>query len=407
MSQPKHRKSRVEGVVSQFKRACHRGEYLIAMDLSTRLQDAQRRGQLPSVVAYNRIDGPGSSLDLREFQQALWTVPKVPVNAIDDGTQEWSRKLPRTVGITVDTGTRITAQPYEHQKIAVQSVEYNTNVQATSGEVPPVKGNWLLKIIDIFGLSGVKFVLRNIKAGTHSAGLGGSASATTGVCILANELAGRPFGPTQLVSLASRMEQDLGVSITGTQEQSNVVFGGVVDYVWFPWGIPGKPETGYGESLRSELIPSSAYEQLEKRMVIFHTGRSRSSTDVNSVWREALATPEGYKLHAKKPEVAYRFREGLRTRDWNQVLDSIREYRELRTALCGQYMAGAEQILSESEAGGCTAFPLGAGGGGGVLVFAVDPDSLRQIRRALSIAYIEVPFHIRARGHELLHLPLH
>lgn len=56
--------------------------------------------------------------------------------------------------------------------------------------------------------------------------------------LLANELAGRPFGPTQLVALASRMEQDLGVSITGTQEQSNVVFGGVTDYVWFPWGLP-------------------------------------------------------------------------------------------------------------------------------------------------------------------------
>ena len=123
----------------------------------------------------------------------------------------------------------------------------DTRTEAVAGDVPPTKANWLLKIIDIFGLSGVKFVLRNLKPGTHSAGLGGSATATTGVCILANELAGRPLGPRQLTSLASRMEHDLGVSITGTQEQSNVVFGGVTDYVWFPWGIPGQAGGGYGD----------------------------------------------------------------------------------------------------------------------------------------------------------------
>jgi len=378
------------------------------MDLSSRLRDAHQRGEPPSVVAYNRIDGPGSSLDLREFQQALWRVPDAALDIIADDTMEWTRKLPRTVGITVDTGTRIVAQPFEQGTIAVQSVDYDTIVQATAGEVPPTRDNWLVKIIDIFGLSGVKFVLSNLKSRTHSAGLGGSASAATGVCILANELAGRPFSSTQLVSLASRMEQDLGVSITGTQEQSNVVFGGVMDYVWFPWGIPGRPETGFGESLRSELIPSRDYGQLESRMGIFHTGRTRSSTDVNSVWKEALAKPEGYMLHAKKPEVAYQFREGLRTGNWNQVLDAIREYREIRTALCSQYMAGAEQMLDEAESRGCTVFPLGAGGGGAVLVFGVDPDSVMDLRKRLEACdYHEIPFNIRAKGHDLFHLPLH
>jgi galactokinase/mevalonate kinase-like predicted kinase len=378
------------------------------MDLSSRLRDAHQRGEPPSVVAYNRIDGPGSSLDLREFQQALWRVPDAALDIIADDTMEWTRKLPRTVGITVDTGTRIVAEPYEQRRIAVQSLDYNTNVQATSGEVTPNRDNWLLKVLDIFGLSGVKFVLSNIKSSTHSAGLGGSASATTGVCILANELAGRPFSSTQLVSLASRMEQDLGVSITGTQEQSNVVFGGVMDYVWFPWGIPGRPETGYGESLRSELISPRDYGQMESRMAIFHTGRTRSSTDVNSVWKEALATPEGYMLHVKKPAIAHQFREGLRTGNWNQVLESIREYREIRTALCCQYMAGAEQMLAEAEARGCTVFPLGAGGGGAVLVFGVDPDSLMDLRKRLTVCdYQDVPFKIRAKGHDLFHLPLH
>lgn len=370
------------------------------------LEKASKRNALPSVIAYNRIDGPGSSLDLREFQQALWYLPHMPNDIQADPAMEWTRKLPRTIGITIDIGTRIEAHPFNQDLIGVRSVEYGSEAIGKPGEVVPTKENWLLKILDLFGLSGVMFVLQNLRAGTQSAGLGGSATAMTGVCILANELAGRPFSQTQLISMASRMEQDLGVSITGTQEQSNVVFGGVTDYIWFPWGIPGRPETSYGGSLRVELIPPEEYPELERRMAIFHSGHIRPSTDVNSVWRKALSTSEGYELHMKKPEIAYQFREGLRLRKWDQVLESIRRYRKIRTDLCPEYMNGAREILGRAEAKGCTAFPLGAGGGGGILIFSVEPESLQALREELRNIYREIPFRIKAKGHELINLPI-
>lgn len=370
------------------------------------LEEASKRAALPSVIAYNRIDGPGSSLDLREFQQAFWCLPHIPMDMQADPAMEWTRKLPRTIGITIDTGTRIEARPFNPDLIGVRSMEYGTEVVAKPGEVTPTKENWLLKILDVFSLSGVVFVLQNLRAGTQSAGLGGSATAITGVCILSNELAGRPLSEIQLISMASRMEQDLGVSITGTQEQSNVVFGGVIDYIWFPWGIPGCPETSYGESLRFELILPEDYRELEKRMAIFHSGHIRPSTDVNSVWRNALSTLEGYRLHMKKPEIAYQFREALRLRKWDQVLQSIRRYRKIRTILCPEYMNGAKEILGRAEAKRCTAFPLGAGGGGGILIFSVEPESLQVLRDDLRNIYREIPFTIKARGHELINLPL-
>jgi D-glycero-alpha-D-manno-heptose-7-phosphate kinase len=370
------------------------------------LEKAANRRTLPSVIAYNRIDGPGSSLDLREFQQALWRFPDIPKDIHEDSAMKWTRNLPRTVGITIDIGTRIEARPFNPNLIGVRSVEYGTEITAKPDEVLPTKENWLLKIISVFNLAGVMFVLQNLRTGTQSAGLGGSATAAIGVCILANELAGRPMSQTQLISMASRMEQDLGVSITGTQEQSNVIFGGVTDYVWFPWGIPGNPESGYGESIRTELIPPEDYAELEQRMAIFHTGHPRPSTDVNSIWREALLKPEGYKLHAKKPEIAYQFREGLRLRKWEKVIDSIRKYRDIRTTLCPDYLNGAKEILGRAEAKGCTAFPLGAGGGGGVLVFSVEPESLQELKEDLRNIYREIPFNIKAKGHNLINLPI-
>lgn len=370
------------------------------------LEAASKRNALPSVIAYNRIDGPGSSLDLREFQQALWSMPVMPPDIREDSTAQWSRTLPRTVGITINTGTRIEAHPFDPDLIGVKSVDYNLEVKAKPGTVPPTRDNWLLKILELFGLVGVRFVLQNLQEGTKSAGLGGSATATTGVCILANELAGRPFSPIQLISLASRMEQDLGVSITGTQEQSNVVFGGVKDYIWFPWGIPGEPETNYGTSIRTELIYEKAYKELKERTAIFNTGE-RDSMDVNSVWCEKLATPEGYELHAQKLNIAYMFREGLRLRKWDQVADSIREYREIRTELCSDYMAGADEMTKCAEANGCQTFPLGAGGGGGVLVFSPEPKSLQKLREELKLEDCpEISFEIKPKGHELINLPV-
>jgi len=272
----------------------------MSIQLHDSLQVAEEKKALPTVLAYNRIDGPGSSLDLSEFQEALWRLPNIPEQ--DDPARKWTENLPRTVGITIDTGTRIEAHPFHPDMIGVKSVEYETEVTAIPGEVAPVRENWLLKIMEIFNLSGVKFVLENLREGIQSSGLGGSSTATIGVCILANELAGQPFSKIQLISLASRIEQGFGVSITGTQEQSNVMYGGVTDYVWFPWGKPGLADTGYGHSLRYRLLPPEDYPLLEERMAIFHTGKPRFSSEVNLAWRKALLTGEGYSLHSQKME---------------------------------------------------------------------------------------------------------
>jgi galactokinase/mevalonate kinase-like predicted kinase len=376
--------------------------------MSTELHDALKIAEkgkaLPKVTAYNRIDGPGSSLDLSEFQEAFWKLPDIPDT--DDPAQKWTCKLPRTVGITIDTGTKIEAHPYDPDLIGVRSVEYKTEVVASPGEVTPVKENWLLKILEIFDLSGVMFVLQNLREGIQSSGLGGSSTATIGVCILANELAGRPFSKIQLISLASRIEQGFGVSITGTQEQSNVIFGGVTDYVWFPWGMPGLPGTGYGESLRYELIPPEDYGFLEERTAIFHSGHPRLSSEVNLAWRNALLTKRGYKLHSQKMKVAYEFREGLRLQKWQHVLESIDKYREIRTNLCEGYMESSRDLLERAKSFNSTAFPMGAGGGGGVLLFSPEPESLEELREDLKGVYREISFKIRSKGHEISNVDL-
>jgi galactokinase/mevalonate kinase-like predicted kinase len=153
--------------------------------------------------------------------------------------------------------------------------------------------------------------------------------------------------------------------------------------------------------MRFELITPHDYSKLEKRMAIFHSGCPRLSTEVNIAWRNALRAEEGYKHHFKKMEVAYRFREGLRLQKWSHVLDSMVKYREIRTKLCRDYMEGSMDLLERAESHNCTAFPLGAGGGGGVLLFSPDPESLESLRGDLQGIYREIPFKIRSKGYEI------
>jgi D-glycero-alpha-D-manno-heptose-7-phosphate kinase len=377
-----------------------------ANDLSALLEGARVEGRVPALRGYHRIDGPGSSLDLREFQQALWVTPPAGYLTDPDAAAVWSRKAPRTVALTIDTGTLVQAHPFEPGAIAVESVEYTTIATGRPGSIPPTRENWLLKIVEAFGLSGVRFVLRNLVDGTRSSGLGGSATATTGVAMLANALAGSPLSKTQIVGMASRMETELGVSLTGTQEQSNVAFGGVVDYVWFPWGKPGEPGTGYGSSVRTTLVDTTDYHEVESRMSILHTGRERASSLTNAAWVEALSDTAGQMQLERKVESAYRYREGLRLRDWASVTTAIEDYRDARTTLCEDYMTGAAEMHRAARDSGGAVFPLGAGGGGGVLIFHEDPQQLARLTATLRDSFREIPVRLRGTGHDFENLPI-
>jgi len=103
-------------------------------------------------------------------------------------------------------------------------------------------------------------------------------------------------------------------------------------------------------------------------------------------------------------KVAYNFREGLRLKKWDHVLNSIDEYRKIRTKLCEGYMEESRDILEYAQSNNCTAFPLGAGGGGGVLLFSPEPEFLEKLREDLKGLYREIPFKIRSKGHEIINI---
>ena len=372
-------------------------------DLSSRLTEAVEAGTPPTIVAHHRIDGPGATLDMRDFQQGLWTAPEWPDDPAADVTAAWSDGLPRTVCLTIDTGTRVVAKPFDPGMLRVCSVDNGSEVTARAGVVAAHEGNWLVKAMDAFGLSGVTFELESLRSGLLSAGLGGSATAMTAVCLLANRLAGEPMDEYQIVTLAARLENDLGRSLTGTQEQSNVVWGGVRDYLWLPWGMPGELRQGLGTSIQQVLLSGQAYSEVEARMMLVHTGKTRFSSTVNAEWVEQLRSETAFPQLTELPGWTYEYREGLRTLDWLRVMASLRGFKRIRAGLVPSYMAGAEALAARVSELDAEAFPLGAGGGGSCLVVSGDPRRLDDLRAELPADLREIDFRLLDRGHHFEH----
>ena len=105
-------------------------------------------------------------------------------------------------------------------------------------------------------------------------------------------------------------------------------------------------------------------------------------------------------LHKQKCELAYKFREALRNKDWKLIRAPIEEYRQIRTQLCSYYMSDAHnelnRIVNEHNA---VCFPMG-GGGGSVLVYAENPDDLKRLRSVLSQKFRYLEFDFIPYGHK-------
>ena len=111
------------------------------MSLIERLREAE--ADVPTLIAYNRLDPSGSSLDLREFQLAF---------ASDN---------PRTIGITIDKGTVIRAYPLEESMLGVMSDDFGFDHEVKLEDIHTrdesklkgsERGYWLLVLMKHFGL---------------------------------------------------------------------------------------------------------------------------------------------------------------------------------------------------------------------------------------------------------------
>jgi D-glycero-alpha-D-manno-heptose-7-phosphate kinase len=225
-------------------------------------------------------------------------------------------------------------------------------------------------------------------------GLGSSSSFTVGLLHALHALEGRMSSQRALAEEAIHVEQTVLAENVGCQDQIAVAYGGLNRIEFNQDG---------SFDVRPVVCPQDRVQALEDRLMLFFTGVSRFSSEVQAA-HVANVPKSGDNLTRMRDQVdaaiallsdpetdiddfgrlldeAWRLKKSLSDKVSNEQIDSIYEAGRKAGALGGKI--------------------LGAGGGGFVL-FYVPPERREAVERALS-GLIHVPFRFERNGSQVIH----
>jgi D-glycero-alpha-D-manno-heptose-7-phosphate kinase len=231
-----------------------------------------------------------------------------------------------------------------------------------------------------------------------SSGLGGSSSFAVGLLHALHALRGERVSAGQLAEEASHVEIDVLGWPIGKQDQYAAAFGGLNLFSFRPGGEV---------VIQPDRLPSRAVRELFSSLLLFWTGHQRDSKAVLAEQQQRTESKRDELLrmrdHALELQGLFG-RNGTRVDPaaLGRVLDeSWRLKRGLASTITtGQIDEWYERALEAGASGG----KLCGAGGGGCLLFVVEPEHQARVRAALA-ELTEVPVAYEAHGSRVL-LPL-
>jgi D-glycero-alpha-D-manno-heptose-7-phosphate kinase len=235
---------------------------------------------------------------------------------------------------------------------------------------------------------------------THADVVAGSGLGTSSTMVVAilqafNEALNLALGEYEIARLAFEIERrDVGLS-GGKQDQYAAAFGGF-NFMEFSQG-----DRVIVNPLR---VKDWIVNELEVSLVLFHTGRSRESARIIDEQVAHASEPGSESLQAmhRLKEDAVRMKELLLTGELGEfarVLGSSWESKKKLAASVSN--RGIDAIFDAALAAGAYAGKVSGAGGGGVIMFMVDPRRRNAVCEALARCEGRViPFHFTQRGAE-------
>lgn len=244
------------------------------------------------------------------------------------------------------------------------------------GEASLIKGVYN-RVVRDFGVEPGGFKITTYNDAPAGSGLG--TSSTMVVCILKCfvEWLSLPLGDYEISRLAYEIERiDLGLS-GGKQDQYAAAFGGF----------------NYMEFLKNDIVIVNplkikrwVIDELEASMLLFFTGKSRSSAAIIEEQKantskgenEAIEAMHRIKQSAKDMKLA------ILKGDVNGFADILREAWEDKKKMAGHISNPMiEQAMSIALAAGAKAGKVSGAGGGGFIMFVVEPTRKKEVEMAL------------------------
>ena len=279
----------------------------------------------------------------------------------------YSKIFPSTVNIALAHYVTASLLPHQDGRVKVSSEGFlNEEYSLNSAPFDSPLGLFFA-IATYFRFHGV-----HIKITTETppkSGLGGS-GATAVAAIHAfsrvESLLGRgSLTRPEIAQLAQAIEESIGTSLTGMQDQLAATYGGVNRWIWIhkPFAKNYK---------RIVLLGRKAHKKLEHHIAVAFTGISHESSAVNRElikgFIKGLTREKWMEIHNLTNTMA-----GALTRfDWQVAARALARETEIRYELVPQFLTEkAQELTLAAKEEGCGARPAGAGAGG--CIWAIGP----------------------------------
>jgi D-glycero-alpha-D-manno-heptose-7-phosphate kinase len=206
------------------------------------------------------------------------------------------------------------------------------------------------------------------------AGLAGSSTLNIALCGALSRVTGKRLTREALLEIAKNVEAIVIRVPTGWQ-----------DYFPALYGVANSVHLGCAGVRRERL--ALHVTEIERRFVLCYTGQPRNS-GINN-WEVMKAHIDGnrrvIKNFARITQIATQMRAALLARDWQGVSSLLSEEWQNRTrAFPGMSTPRIDAMIRETFRHGTLAAKVCGAGGGGCVVFMVEPDSKSRVERALT-----------------------
>ena len=310
-----------------------------------------------------RVDLAGGTLD-------IWPLYLYHDNAV-------------TVNFAVDRHTRCSLQTRSDSRIEIRSVDQRSAAFYES----------LDALLDARShkLALAAHIIRHFRPPTGldmeigseapaGAGISGSSSLMVSCCGAFNKLLGLGHSIEKVREIAQNIEAQIIRVPTGCQDYYPAMYGGVSAIEMGPAGI------------RRVAIPVSA-DELNARVVLAYTGVPRNS-GINN-WEVTKAHINGdktvHKNFARIAEIANGMRAALEKSDWKEAAKLLRdEWSHRRKNAPGITTPVIDHLIETTRKAGARAAKVCGAGGGGCVLFLVEPDAKSKVSELIRASGVEV-----------------
>jgi len=233
------------------------------------------------------------------------------------------------------------------------------------------------------------FVMETHSESPAGAGISGSSALMVSTTAALAQFTGRKLDREQIRQLAQNVEAQLIGVPTGCQDYYPALFGGVSAIHLTPAGI------------RREALPVPPIE-IQNRFVLGYTGAPRQS-GINN-WEVFKAHINGdrhvFRNFEQIAKIARAMREAVIAHNWKEVARLLKEEWQLRrTNAPGITTPLIDALVAKTARAGARAAKVCGAGGGGCVVFFVEPDARERVAEVITDLGARVlPFRVDRKG---------